>query len=272
MTSAASVPVPRARLLGQLHALGVEPGGVLVVHTAFRAIRPVEGGPHGLIDVLQEAVGSTGTLVMPSMADTDDEAFDPDRTTCLSMGIVAETFRSLPGVRRSDSPHAFAARGPQAEAITADHPPEVPHGPDSPIGRVHDLDGQVLLLGVDHDANTTVHLGEYLAGVPYWIAKRCTIRREGQVVSIEYGEIDHCCRNFALAGGWLRARGLERQEAVGSGTARLARARDIVSVVVESLRTDPCRFLCPRGSGCEECDLAWESVPPASPGTGSDAP
>ena len=61
------------------------------------------------------------------------------------MGIVAQTFWQLPGVLRSDSPHAFAAAGPQAARITAPHPVDVPHGLDSPAGRVYELDGQVLL-------------------------------------------------------------------------------------------------------------------------------
>jgi aminoglycoside 3-N-acetyltransferase len=83
------------------------------------------------------------------------------------MGIVADTFWRLPGVLRSDSPHAFAARGAHAAAIAKEHPVDVPHGPDSPVGRVHDLGGDVLLLGVGHDSNTTIHLAENLAGVRY---------------------------------------------------------------------------------------------------------
>ena len=88
-------------------------------------------------------------------------------TSCIGMGIVAQTFWQLPGVLRSDSPHAFAAAGPQAARITAPHPVDVPHGLDSPVGRVYELDGQVLLLGVDHTANTTIHLGEYMRRARY---------------------------------------------------------------------------------------------------------
>ncbi|MBB29410.1 MAG: hypothetical protein CME25_10980 [Gemmatimonadetes bacterium] len=38
---------------------------------------------------------------------------------------------------------------------------------DSSIGKVYRMDGKFLLLGVDHDANTTSHLGERLGQVPY---------------------------------------------------------------------------------------------------------
>jgi len=37
---------------------------------------------------------------------------------------------------------AFAAIGPHAARITADHPWDVPHGRDSPVGHVHELGSQ----------------------------------------------------------------------------------------------------------------------------------
>ena len=61
----------------------------------------------GLIAALQTALGPEGTLVMPSMSSDDDHPFDPKTTPCAEMGVVAETFWRVPGVLRSDSPHAF---------------------------------------------------------------------------------------------------------------------------------------------------------------------
>src|ERR1044072_1790886 len=147
-------------LAEQLVALGISGDGVLVVHTAFSRFGGRAGAPEDLIAALRLAAGARGTLVMPSMSDDDELPFDPQRTPCIGMGIVADTFWRLPGVNRSDSPHAFAAIGPHAQEITAPHPVDVPHGPDSPIGRAHDLDAEILLLGVGHDANTPVHLAE----------------------------------------------------------------------------------------------------------------
>ena len=71
----------------------------------------MEDGPEGLIAALRSALGPEGTLVMPSMTADDDHPFDPRATSCIGMGIVAQTFWQLPGVLRSDSPHAFAAAG-----------------------------------------------------------------------------------------------------------------------------------------------------------------
>ena len=61
------------------------------------------------------------------MTADDDHPFDPRATSCIGMGIVAQTFWQLPGVLRSDSPHAIAAAGPQA-AHHRPHPVDVPHG------------------------------------------------------------------------------------------------------------------------------------------------
>ena len=246
----------------QLRALGVEQGGILLVHTSFRAVRPVEGGPVGLIEALRSALGPDGTLVMPSMAADDDAPFDAATSPPWSeLGVVADTFWRLPGVVRSHHPFAFAALGPRATEITAGPLPLPPHGLDSPVGRVYQLDGQVLLLGVGQDASTTLHLAEALAGVPYQVARHCTLRGEdGRPLRVDYTENDHCCQLFSFADEWLRGRGLQSEGQVGYAHARLARARDIVAVALEHLARDPLVFLHPPSAGCAECDEARASA------------
>ena len=52
--SCQSNPFLQPQLIAQLHALGVQPGGVLLVHCAFSKVKPVEGGPaSGLIAALR---------------------------------------------------------------------------------------------------------------------------------------------------------------------------------------------------------------------------
>ncbi len=253
--------ISQAELIDQLRALGVLQRGVLLVHMSYRAVRPVEDGPAGVIEALGSAIGSGGTIVMPSWGDDDDRSFEPYRTPAsASLGATADMFWRLPEARRSAHPFAFAALGPQAETITADPLPLPPHHPESPVGRVYELDGQVLLLGVGHDANTTIHLAEVLANVPYGVAKHCTIVRDGHPVRVDYTENDHCCQRFALADQWLRARHLQREGRVGHAEARLVRSQDVVTVVREQLSRDPLVFLHPSESGCAECDAARRSA------------
>jgi aminoglycoside 3-N-acetyltransferase len=60
---------------------------VLVVHCAFSKVKPVEGGPRGLIAALETALKPDGTLVMPSMSYDDDHVFDPKASSAIEMGV-----------------------------------------------------------------------------------------------------------------------------------------------------------------------------------------
>ena len=253
----------RESLMRDLIALGVQPSSVLFVHTAFSKLGPVEGGPRALIDAVLAVLGPAGTLVMPSMADDDDHPFDAARSPCRTMGIVADTFWRMPGVLRTDSPHAFAAFGPEAARITAPQPVEIPHGMDSPVGRVYALDGQVLLLGAEQDANTSLHLAENISGVRYRLRACAMVRgADGQPQRVEYDEVDHCCQGFARMDAWLEARGLQQRGPVANATARLARARDVVDTAVRELRADETAYLHAPTEACDECDQARASIPP----------
>jgi aminoglycoside N3'-acetyltransferase len=173
-------------------------------------------------------------------------------------------------VRRTDSPHAFAASGPAARAVTAPQPVDLPHGPDSPVGRALERDAQVLLLGVGHDANTTIHLAENLAGVRYRRPAHATVMENGRPRRYDYGEADHCCERFALLDAWLDARGLQARGRVGNAEARLVRSRDVVDVALEHLRRDETVFLHAPGVDAE-CDEARSSLEewPAGPRRGA---
>jgi aminoglycoside 3-N-acetyltransferase len=83
------------------------------------------------------------------------------------MGAIAECFRSWPGSLRSNHPtSSFTALGPNADRITGDHGDEYEGlGERSPLGRLYELDAQILLLGVGHDRNTSLHLAEARAGI-----------------------------------------------------------------------------------------------------------
>ncbi len=249
-----------AEIETQLLALGVRSGGVLLVHTSFREVRPVEGGPLGLIDALRNTLGPNGTLVMPTMTD-GETVFDPRSTPSDGMGITAELFWRQSGVLRSTHPGgSFAAAGPHAERICAPQPLVPPHGPDSPPGRVRDLGGQVLLLGVTHSESTMLHVAESVANVPYSVAYPCVVEVDGIPERVMIPETDHCCRGFRRMDEWLAARGLQREGQVGNANAKLVGARDIMAVAVERLAQDPLVFLCAASEGCDECDDARGSV------------
>ena len=264
MKNTVNNPVTADLLVHQLDQLGVKPGDLLLVHTAFSAMGPVVGGPLGFIDALMQAVGPGGTLMMPSMAD-DDGLFDARHTPCRSMGVVADTFRTLPSVQRSDNPHAFAAIGPLSEVLLAPHPVTVPHGLDSPAGRAIALGGKVLLAGVGHDANTTVHVAENEMRVRYGIEAHSTVLVHGEPVELRYREIDHCCQGFDRVGQLLSQRHQQRAGPLGHGTAVLAPSRHVFKAACDLLGRNPEALLCDSGS-CKDCDAARRGYEPPPAG------
>ena len=63
-------------------------------------------------------------------------------------------------MRSSHPVQSLAAWGRHGSHLTASHPLDWPLGDDSPMGRLYKLDGQVLLLGVGHDRNSSLHFAE----------------------------------------------------------------------------------------------------------------
>jgi aminoglycoside 3-N-acetyltransferase len=246
----------------ELRGLGVRAGSVLVVHTSYRAVGPVEGGLAGLIAALRSVLGPDGTLVMPAMsASRRPDPFDPATSPTWHMGVVSETFWRMPGVLRSEHPtSSFAALGPHAGEITAPQSLSPISGLDSPIGRVYQLGGTTLLLGVDHDKNTLIHVAEAIADVPYRRRATAHVLRDGQPGYVEYEETETCTRNFVQVDQWLREAKLQSEGTVGHAHARLVDARDAVEITVGKLREDPLVFLCPPARKCEQCEEARASL------------
>jgi aminoglycoside 3-N-acetyltransferase len=187
--SPTSTPATVSSLVADLHDLGVGLGDVVMAHTSMRAIGWVTGGEQAVIDALLEAIGPSGTLVMPTQSwqlcdpaflgeDHIPEswwpiireqlpAYDPARTPTRTMGAVAELFRTYPGTVRSAHPHrSISANGPDAAAITARHDLDCPAGDRSPLAHLYDLNARVLLLGVGPRKMTALHLAEHRATYP----------------------------------------------------------------------------------------------------------
>src|SRR5574344_422060 len=177
-------PVTYTTLLSDSIRIGIKPGMNLLVHSSLSSIGWVCGGVVSVIKALEEAITTDGTLMMPAhSSDLSDPShwenppvpeswweiirkempvFDNSLTPTREMGVIAESFRKQTGVKRSNHPSAsFCAWGKNTDYILQDNHYDYPQNEKSPLGRLYDLNGYVLLLGVNYDKNTSFHLAEY---------------------------------------------------------------------------------------------------------------
>lgn len=137
-----------------LRSVGLDHGQTVVAHTGWKGLRQFSGSPADVVRTLLDIIGPEGTLVMPAFPSERDEAsgiFDV-RKTPTAGGLVAETFRRWPGVRRSiNINHSVCALGPQADFLTRDHHRCVTVWDEySPYYRLRHVDGMHLEIGLDY--------------------------------------------------------------------------------------------------------------------------
>lgn len=251
-------PVVHERIVADLKRLGVESGMTLLVHSSLSALGWVVGGAQTVVGALIESVGPEGTLVLPthSGGGTDPSGwsnppvdrdwwpiiretmpgFDPDLTPTRGMGAIPECFRRARDVVRSNHPHtSFTARGPLAEKLTADHALESSLGEHSPLARIYDLGGSVLLLGVGHESNTSLHLCEYRAEYPSKILEQqgAATQRHGESQWVIFEDLAYDSEDFEQIGEAYEMDGDCSRNMVGYGDAFLCPQVDLIDFGVK---------------------------------------
>lgn len=149
--------------------IGLEEGATVVAHTALSRLGYIEGGAETLIDALQEVIGPSGCLLMPtfSIGGNMSKFFEGGacydvRSTPSRVGLVPEIFRNRDGVRRSLHPtNSVCAWGAGADQLLADHEKSTtPFGPNTPYGRLAERDDAFVLMLDTHIHSFLHHLQE----------------------------------------------------------------------------------------------------------------
>lgn len=268
-------------LAAAVRALGVRPGATVMFHTRMSALGHVVGGADAIILGLQDAVGPQGSLMVVTgwadntygMEDWPDAArslylaempaFDPRVSSSdPDVGRLPERLRTWPGALRSAHPESsMAVLGPAAAFITTPHQHTVDgFGAGTPLARLVESNGQVLMLGAPLETITLLHHAESIANAGPQIRVRypMPVLEDGQRVWRDYQDINSSegaydysryvpagVDPFEFLGRAALAAGVGRSGLVGQGLSHLFDAPALVAFAVAWLEE---RFVLPAGA------------------------
>ena len=255
------MPVSSSDLKTGLAKLGLTKH-LVIAHASLNAFGHIEGGAETMLAALLDSVRG---IIMPTFtyksmlnpevgpprngitygSETDlnklAEAFYPDMPADKMMGVLPEFLRKHPKAKRSSHPiQSFA--GIRADAVINS---QRSYDPLSPIGMLAEQDGWILLLGVDHTVNTSIHYAEKLAGRLQFI--RWALLQDRVVECPGFpGDSD----GFNVIAPALEK--YTRCVEIGDALVQAVHLKSLIKVVRDQIKENPFALLCQR-QDCERC-------------------
>ena len=249
--------------------LGLKHTTPVIVHASLSAFGDVQDGAETVLGALMYifdtllAPGFTyKSMVTPEFGPPDNglnytesqtanlmaQFYRPSLPVDRLMGVVPEAMRQHPRSRRSLHPVlSFIGMnaGSYLESQTLEEPLK-------PIERLVEAKGWVLLLGVDHTVNTSIHYAERLAGRKQFV--RWALTPNGV---LECPGFPGCSDGFGQLAPRLEP--VTRQVQVGVGQVQAVPLQELVATARAWIEADPLAMLCER-SYCERCEAVRKSA------------
>jgi aminoglycoside 3-N-acetyltransferase len=241
----------KEKIMNQLKQNGVKEGMTIIVHSSLSSLGWVCGGEVAVVQALKETISKSGTIVMPTQTTDNSDpcnwenpavpkewwedirqnmpAYDPVITPSYGMGKIVENFRVHPDVVRSSHPTvSFAAWGKHAKEITSNHSLDFPFGEHSPLAKLYERESYVLLLGVDYDSCTTMHLAENRLPHTLSFTKGTAMFENGKRVWREFFDIDGDSDRFPEVAKSFEAEYGIQSFQIGDAKCRLVPVKELV--------------------------------------------
>ena len=235
---------------------------LVIAHASLKTFGHIEGGAETMLTALLDSVRG---VIMPTFtyksmlnpevgpprngitygSETDlnkmAEAFYPNMPADKLMGVLPEFLRKHPKARRSSHPiQSFA--GIRADAVINS---QRIYDPLAPIGMLAEQDGWVLLLGVDHTVNTSIHYAEKLAGRLQFI--RWALMQDRVVECPGFPGDSDGFNAIAPA-----VEKYTRRVEIGNALVQAVHLKSLIKVVMDQIKENPFALLCQR-QDCERC-------------------
>ena len=162
----------RPNFVKALRDAGINNGDMVFVHSKVSAFGKLLAFDknflmQSLIDSIKDAVGSDGTIIMPTFSYSFDknEAFDVNNTQS-TVGALTEFFRKRQDVIRTIHPnHSVAIWGNNKYELSKIS--EDTFDENSIFGKLHKLNGKTVFFGAPFQSCTFIHYIEQMHKVPY---------------------------------------------------------------------------------------------------------
>jgi aminoglycoside 3-N-acetyltransferase len=234
-----------------LRELHISEGDILLVHSSLSSFGNVDGGAETVIRALMHVIGESGALLMPSFpAGSEYElvrgevVFDVARSPS-EMGLITEVFRKMGDVRRSLSPtHSLAGWGSKSRGVLDGHERcIVSCGQASPFEKLCHMKGKILLMGVGHEVNTTLHYVENVNGAPTlssFIFHPKVVDYDGRIISVPtHPHLPGLPRVYPRVEKTLVEEGLQKSIKVGASLLRIVEAYEMANRIGGLIRENP---------------------------------
>ena len=262
------------RIKKDLISLGVKLEDKLMVHSSLRSIGHVIGGADTVIDALLEVVGKHGLMMMPTFSYNYEmnngtapynKMISPSKT-----GYITEVFRKRKDVERSDHPtHSVAAAGKNAKNYIADHKEtKGAFDNDTPLHKLAFDKGRILLIGTGQEANSTIHVAEFLAVLPFLDLPNRTSYGSGFLMQRDDGSIEKisfpkklsgCSHGFGKVDDIKGIEQIQRTGYIGEAYSRIIEALPLINLLLPILKDTPGYLLCDNEE-CEGCKRRRERL------------
>ena len=235
----------------------------VIVHGSLSAFGEVKGGADTIIGALSTMSHQVmfptftyKTMVIPRDGPPDNgmtygsstdlnlmaEIYYPEMPVDPLIGILAERFRNIPKVSRSSHPILSFTAMNMEKIIEAQSLSD----PFAPIEQLSFAKGWILLIGVDHTVNTSIHYAEKLAGRRQFV--RWALTDKGIV---ECPGFPGCSDGFNTIAPMLVS--VTRKVTLESCLIQAVPLNFLIHTVKTAIADDSLSFLCSRQS-CERCD------------------
>jgi aminoglycoside 3-N-acetyltransferase len=237
------------KLVEGFRELGAEAGDTLLVHSSYKSLGPVDGGPQTVIRALEAALGEEGTLIMPTFNFDFNKGAPWDvRTTPSKMGVLTELVRQDPHAKRVFHPfYSFAVLGKHAEMLGSLRYKSA-YERSSVFGKLRDLDGKIMVIGLSYtNSMTFFHHIEQMEGVDYRFLKQFTGEMTDENGNTYTDTFEMLVRDTDKGvitevdpmGFLMEEKGIIKVRKIGEADVKLMKANEVYEFTAREMRRDP---------------------------------